>query len=90
MADRGYGARIRLPPLKVGEASLAQYNVSRRHYVFVSTENCSGRKTKVEELRNDLAGKLLLEGVLLYMNRNHFLDLLKRLLIFISFVVVIH
>ena len=69
---------------------MARYNVGRRHYVSVSIGNCSGRKTGVEELGNDLAGKLLSEGVLLYMNRNHLFDSFKGLLVFTSFMVVIH
>ena len=72
------------------EISLAQYNADRRHYVFISTENCSERKTEVEELRNNLAGKSLSEGVLLYMSRNHPFDLFKKLLVFIFFMVVIY
>src|SRR6266699_6878564 len=88
--NRGRGARIRLPPLKVGEASLAQYSADKRHYVSISTGNCSKQKTEVEELGNDLAGKSLSEGVLLYMSRNHPPDSFKGPLIFTSFVVVIH
>ena len=74
----------------MGEVSLVQYNVGRRHYVFVSTGNCFGRKTEVEELGNDLAGKSLSEGVFLYMSKNYLLDLFKGSLVFTSFVVVIH
>ncbi len=69
---------------------MARYNTGRRHYVFVSIENCFKRKTEVEELKNDLADKSLLEGVFLYVNKNHLLDSFKGPLIFISFVVVIH
>ena len=72
------------------EVSLVWYNAGRRHYISVSIGNCSGRKTEVEELGNDLAGKSLLEGVFLYMSRNHPFDLFKGPLIFISFVVVIY
>ncbi len=74
----------------MGEVSLVRYNTDRRHYIFVSIKNCFRWKTGVEELKNDLAGKSLLEGVLLYMSRNHLLDSFKRPLVFISFVVVIH
>ena len=74
----------------MGEVSLARYNADRRHYVSVSIGNCSGRKTEVEELGNDLAGKSLSEGVLLYVSRNHLFDLFKKPLIFTSFIVVIH
>ncbi len=70
--------------------SLVRYNIDKRHYVSISTRNCSRQKTEVEKLKNDLAGKSLLEGVLLYMNRNHSFDLFKGSLVFISFVVVIH
>ncbi len=72
------------------KVSLIRYNVDKRHYISVSTRNCSGRKIKVKKLENDLAGKSLLEDILLYMNRNYPFDSFKRLLAFISFVVVIY
>ncbi len=90
MVDQSRSIRIRLPPLKMGEVSLVRYNVDKRHYVFVSTENCSRRKTGVEKLENDLAGKSLSKGVLLYINKNHPFDSFKELLTFIFFVVVIY
>ena len=74
----------------MGKVLLARYNADRRHYISISMENCFRRKTEIEELGNDLAGKLLLEGVLLYISRNHLLDLFKEPLIFTSFVVVIY
>ncbi len=52
--------------------------------------NCFRRKIKVEELENDLAGKSLLKGVLLYVNRNHFFNSFKGLLAFTFFVIVIY
>ena len=72
------------------EISLVQYNADRRHYVSVSTRNYSRRKTRVEKLKNDLAGKSLLEGVLLYISRNHPFNSFKGPLIFISFVIMIY
>ncbi len=90
MVDRGYGTRIRLLSLKVEEILLAWYNVDKKHYVSISIGNCSGRKIKIEELENDLAGKSLSEGVLLYISRNHPFDLFKRPLTFIFFIVVIY
>ncbi len=72
------------------EASLVRYNADKKHYVSISIRNCFGRKIEVEELENDLTGKSLSKGVLLYINRNHPLDLLKRPLVFIFFVVVIY
>ncbi len=88
--NRGRGARIRLPPLKVEEVSLARHSTGRRHYVSILTGNCSRQKIEVEKLGNDLVGKSLLEGVLLYVSRNHPLDSFKGPLVFISFVVVIY
>ncbi len=64
--------------------------MGKRYYIFVSTGNCSRRKIGVEELENDLAGKSLLKGVFLYMNKNHLFNSFKRPLAFISFVVVIY
>ena len=90
MANRGRGARICLLFLKVGEVLLVWYNADKRYYIFISIKNCFRRKTGVEELENDLAGKSLLEGVLLYMSRNHPFDLFKRPLIFIFFIIVIY
>src|SRR6266699_723308 len=52
--------------------------------------NCFRRKIGVEELRNDLAGKSLLEDVFLYMSKNHPFNSFKKPLIFISFIVVIY
>ncbi len=72
------------------KVSLIRYNADKRYYVFVSTENCSRRKTGIEELKNDLAGKSLLKGVFLYVSKNHLFDLFKGLLAFISFVIVIY
>src|SRR6266699_2684708 len=74
----------------MGEASLVRHSTDRKHYIFVSTGNCSERKTEVEELGNDLTGKLLSEGVLLYISKNHFFNSFKKPLIFIFFIVVIH
>ncbi len=70
--------------------SLARYNAGKRYYISISTENCFGWKTRVEELRNDLANKSLSKGVLLYVNKNHFFNSFKKLLAFISFIVVIY
>ncbi len=64
--------------------------MGKRYYISVSTGNCSRRKIGVEELGNNLAGKSLLEGVLLYISRNHPFDSFKEPLTFISFVVVIY
>ena len=66
------------------------YNADKRHYISVSIENCFGWKIGVKKLGNDLAGKSLLEGVFLYMSKNHLFDLFKGPLVFISFVVVIY
>ncbi len=72
------------------EVSLTRYNADKRHYISISIGNCSKQKTKIEKLGNDLAGKSLLEGVLLYVNKNLFFDSFKKPLVFISFVVVIY
>ena len=74
----------------MGEVSLVQYNADKRYYVSVSIRNCSRRKIGVEELKNDLVGKSLSKGVLLYISRNHPPDSLKGPLVFTSFVVVIY
>ncbi len=90
MVDWGCNTRIRLLSLKVRKISLVQYNANKRYYISISTGNCSKRKTGVEKLENDLADKLLLEDVLLYINRNHLFDSFKGPLIFISFIIVIY
>ncbi len=72
------------------EISLTRHNAGRRHYISISIGNYFGRKTEIEELGNDLAGKSLSEDVLLYISRNHLLDLFKGPLVFIFFMVVIY
>ena len=74
----------------MGKVLLIQYNAGKRYYISVSTKNYSRRKTGVEELGNDLAGKSLLEGVFLYINKNHPFNSFKEPLAFIFFVVVIY